>query len=81
MLKLRRLHYPIQYLIGEWPFKELKLTVKPPVLIPRFETEHLVEKAIIEIRKKWKKGSVVKFVDLGCGTGAIGLSLVKELQG
>lgn len=53
------------------------LIVKPPVLIPRFETEHLIDKAIAEIRKKWKKGSIVKFVDLGCGTGAIGLSLVK----
>ena len=53
------------------------LIVKSPVLIPRFETEHLIDKAIAEIRKKWKKGSIVKFVDLGCGTGAIGLSLVK----
>jgi methylase of polypeptide subunit release factors len=51
--------------------------VKPPVLIPRFETEYLVGEAVDEIRKRWKKGSTLEFVDLGCGTGAIGLSLIK----
>jgi release factor glutamine methyltransferase len=80
MLKLRRNHYPVQYLLGKWYFRDLELTVKPPILIPRFETEHLIEISIEAIKSKWAKGSPLKFIDLGCGTGAIGLSLLKELS-
>ncbi len=79
MLKLRRYHYPVQYLLGKWYFRDLELIVRPPILIPRFETEHLVEISIEAIRNKWKPGSRLRFIDLGCGTGAIGLSLMKEL--
>lgn len=77
MLKSRRYHYPVQYLLGKWYFRELELKVKPPILIPRFETENLIEISIEAIKNKWARGSSLKFIDLGCGTGAIGLSLMK----
>jgi len=47
------------------------------VLIPRYETENLVTLVIELLRKKWEKGSTLKVVDFGCGSGAIGLSLLK----
>lgn len=81
LCKLRANHFPIQYLMEEWPFRYLNLNVRPPVLIPRFETENLVSIVVAQIRKKWKRGEKIRFVDFGCGSGAIGLSLFKELHG
>lgn len=47
------------------------------MFIPRFESEHLV--TILE--PELKKLSEVRFVDLGCGSGVLGISLVKEFNG
>lgn len=64
------LGYPIQYYLGtEW-FCGYEFSVEPEVLIPRPETEGLVEKAA----ELAKEGSVV--FDLCCGSGCIGLSLL-----
>ena len=69
---------PLQYIIGHWPFRTLDLDVDPRVLIPRPETEELVDVALIELAAA---GSPAPFiVDLGCGSGAIGLSLLAELR-
>jgi release factor glutamine methyltransferase len=66
---------PLQYVLGTWSFRTLELEVKPEALIPRPETEQLVE---VAIRRLATEGPL-RCVDLGCGTGAIGLSLAKEL--
>lgn len=68
---------PLQYIIGHWPFRSLDLDVDSRVLIPRPETEELVDIALCELAK----GDVVApvIVDLGCGSGAIGLALLEEL--
>jgi methylase of polypeptide subunit release factors len=42
MLKLRSYHFPVQYMCREWPFLDLKLKLRPPILIPRFETEQMI---------------------------------------
>jgi len=69
---------PLQYIIGHWPFCSLDLEVDKRVLIPRPETEELVEVALAELAK----GDVVApvIMDLGCGSGAIGLALLDELR-
>lgn len=36
MLRLRSRHYPIQYICKEWPFRQIVLKMRPPILIPRF---------------------------------------------
>ncbi len=66
---------PVAYIVGERGFFGHVFKVGPGVLIPRPETEHLVEEAV-----EWmKKNPSDKFpvVDLGCGSGCIGLSVLK----
>lgn len=66
--------YPIAYILGEQEFWSLKLKVTPDVLIPRPETELLVETALEKIKDIAKP----KILDLGTGTGAIALALATE---
>ncbi len=69
--------YPIQYLIGNVDFYGYIIKVNPSVLIPRFETETLVEKTINYIKKlNLVKASVL---DIGTGSGAISIALKSEL--
>ncbi len=67
---------PLQYVLGHWSFRELDLMVDPRVLIPRPETE-----LIVDLAKKAMSsdahGAIA--VDLGTGSGAIGLALAMEL--
>lgn len=79
-------HVPIQYLVGEWDFYGLSLEMKPPTLIPRPETEELVEIILKWLRRDVPKlagggagEGAVRFLDVGSGTGAIGLALLNEL--
>jgi len=67
---------PLQYVLGEWSFRHLTLTVDRRVLIPRPETE-LVAEVAIEIAAGC--GPVRTVADLGTGSGAIGLSMAFEL--
>lgn len=73
----RRDGEPIQYVIGHWPFRTLDLDVDPRVLIPRPESEELVGVALNELAKSNVRAPVI--MDLGCGSGAIGLALIREL--
>jgi release factor glutamine methyltransferase len=67
---------PLQYVIAHWPFRSLDLVVDERVLIPRPETEELVHLAFTELGRTDATTPVV--VDLGCGSGAIGLSMKSE---
>ena len=70
--------YPIQYLIGYVNFYGYKINVNENVLIPRFETELLVEKTIKYINKVFNKK--VKILDIGTGSGCISIALKKEID-
>jgi release factor glutamine methyltransferase len=77
---------PLQYVFGHWPFRRLDLLVDPRVLIPRPETEQVVEVALGEARRLAAAGGVdagrragLVIADAGTGTGAIALSLATEL--
>lgn len=74
MLKRRAEREPLQYIIGSWDFYKSTFSVGEGVLIPRPETEELVESVIKLIRKN--KFRVV--YDLCTGSGCIGLSIAKE---
>jgi release factor glutamine methyltransferase len=67
----RREGYPLAYLTGRKGFYKHEFIVAPRVLVPRPETEHVVEAALA-------RGEVARMADLGCGTGCIGLSLLAE---
>lgn len=69
-------HYPIQYLIGYVDFYNLKINVNENVLIPRFETELLVEKAINFLKTK----NYHNILDIGTGSGCIAIALKKNLK-
>ena len=69
---------PLQYIIGHWPFRTLDLDVDARVLIPRPETEELVDVALGELAATGVRTPMI--LDLGCGSGAIGLSLLDELR-
>ncbi len=75
-LKRRATKEPLQYIIGEVEFYGLVFNVNPKVLIPRQETEILVE-TIIE---NSTSGSDVKILDIGCGSGNIIISLIKNIK-
>ena len=74
LLKQRAAGTPVAYLIGHREFWTLKFVVTPAVLIPRPETELLVELALRHIPQSEK----VDIVDLGTGSGAIALSIARE---
>lgn len=67
---------PIQYLVGEWDFHRISLLVKAPTLIPRPETEVLVDLVLNQIQKSCNTNKTVSFIDVGCGSGAITLALL-----
>lgn len=72
---------PLQYVLGHWPFREIDLVVDRRALIPRPETEQLVEVALGEFRRtveRTPERSDRICVDLGTGSGAIAFSLATE---
>ncbi|OIN00748.1 protein-(glutamine-N5) methyltransferase, release factor-specific [Polynucleobacter sp. QLW-P1DATA-2] len=78
-LESRRLQgEPIAYLIGKRGFHNIELQVAPGVLIPRPETELLVEIGLREIKQIEKEVITPKVLDLGTGSGAIALAIANE---
>ena len=70
--------FPLNYLIGQKEFYSRNYKVSQDVLIPRDETEILVEKVIEEIEKKNCYQKSVSVLELGTGSGVIAISLVLE---
>ncbi len=67
---------PLQYVVGHWPFRSLDLVVDARALIPRPETEWMVDVAWAQVRER----ATLRVLDLGCGSGAIGLALADEAR-
>lgn len=68
---------PVQYVVGNVDFYGYIFNVNENVLIPRFETERLVELTIEKIKQMHKKVSIL---DIGTGSGCIAITLKKELD-
>lgn len=76
MVRRRAKREPLQYILGETGFHELQLKVRPGALIPRPESEELVE-LLLNLAKTTPPQRII---DLGTGSGAIALALAKQLQ-
>jgi len=70
-------HEPIAYLVGRCEFYSLPLVITPDCLIPRPETEHLVEKAILFLRSR---PGMQRVLDLCTGSGCIAAAIAKNVQ-
>lgn len=84
-LLARRLnHEPIAYITGEWEFFSLSFAVRPPLLVPRPETEHLVEAALEYLKSREASlGNTEdtvqpRVVDIGTGTGCIAAAIARN---
>jgi len=72
LARRRREHEPVAYILGEKGFRSLELKVDARVLVPRPETEHVVEAALARL------AAGARVVDVGTGSGAIALALKAE---
>lgn len=70
---------PIAYIIGKKEFWSIAIQVTPDVLIPRPETEQLVEKSLEIIDRKGLRNQEIEILDLCAGSGCIAAALAKEL--
>jgi release factor glutamine methyltransferase len=77
LIARRLTHEPIQYITGEQEFYGLTLHVTPAVLIPRPETEHLVESVLAEMQQV--SANTFRILDIGTGSGAIAIALAHHL--
>jgi release factor glutamine methyltransferase len=75
LVKRRGAREPLQHLIGEMPFREITLKVDRRALIPRQETELIVDL----VRKNLQPGRANSVLDMGVGAGPIFLSIAKEI--
>jgi release factor glutamine methyltransferase len=81
LLLNRRLNQePLQYIIGETEFMSLPFKVNSGVLIPRPETEILVETVLETCTEKFNSESKIKILDIGTGSGCIAISLARYLE-
>jgi release factor glutamine methyltransferase len=74
---------PLQYVLGTWSFRHLEVAVDSRALVPRPETEQVVELALAELRRLGADTPTTPpvVVDLGTGSGVIALSIALEAEG
>lgn len=77
-LAQRAAGHPVQYVTGRAAFRSLDLDVGPSVLVPRPETEQLVEAVLGVLREQLHRWPAPRVIDLGTGSGAIALSIARE---
>ncbi len=80
LLKRRLAHEPIQHILGETEFFSMPFKVTPDILIPRPETELLVEKVIELCSSKYSEHEDIQILDVGTGSGCIAISIARHVN-
>lgn len=80
LLRRRAAHEPLAYIMGKKEFWSLEFVVTPGVLIPRPETEILVEQAIRLLRERLPVKTPLWVLDIGTGSGNIAISIANEVK-
>lgn len=80
LLKRRAKGEPVQYIIGYQEFWSVKMMVDPSVLIPRPDTELLVEEGIKELNRSFSQTDMIEILDIGTGSGALAIAFATELK-
>ncbi|XP_075688046.1 LOW QUALITY PROTEIN: MTRF1L release factor glutamine methyltransferase [Rhinoderma darwinii] len=78
MAQERLKRVPVQYIIGEWDFLDMTLEMRPPVLIPRPETEELVGLVVADC-EELRHSTKSTILEVGCGSGAVSLALLRRI--
>ncbi|XP_068244459.1 MTRF1L release factor glutamine methyltransferase-like [Palaemon carinicauda] len=76
LMTCRLARMPVQYIVGNWDFHSVTIKLRPPVFIPRPETEKLVDLALQCLKGMGRP----RVLDIGCGSGAISLALLKNVS-
>lgn len=76
LVKRRAKGEPIAYILGEWEFYSLSFLVEPPVLVPRPETEHLVEAVLEAVSDR-----PARVMEIGAGTGCVSVAIAVNAPG
>ncbi len=79
VIRKLKMHVPIQYILGNTEFYGLKLKVNEHVLIPRPETEELVDWIISDVTSSVVEKKSLKILDIGTGSGCIAIALKKNM--
>ncbi len=74
IIKQRKVRYPLQYIFGEWSFYGGEFSVGPGVLVPRADTETVIDAALEFLKDKENP----QILDLCAGSGCIGITLARE---
>ena len=81
-LAARRLnHEPVSRILGQKEFWSLRLSITPDVLVPRADTETIVEAALDFVVRDGRRTERLRILDIGTGSGALLLALLHELPG
>jgi release factor glutamine methyltransferase len=84
LVERRSKREPVAYIVGKREFYSLELEVGPAVLVPRPETEHLVEVALAELKARsagGETGDEARLLDLGTGSGNIAIAIAVNAPG
>ena len=79
LVRRRLMHEPLQYIVGSTEFYGLEFTVSPAVLIPRPDTEHLVDR-VLDLHKSELLRPDLRVLDIGTGSGCIAVTLAVQLR-
>lgn len=80
VINRRLAHEPLAYILGHWSFRNMELFVGKGVLIPRPETEELVDVVVKSVEKSLSTKNEISIADFGAGTGCLGIGVALELS-